>query len=194
MQARSVCGGCASPLDPFGDHALACAACGMYARHNRLRDALAEEFRSAGQSVQLEVQLPGGSPRPADLLLLQPDEPTPAAVDVSVVHPLHLSSPSAEDTPGSFAAAREVDKQSSSAADCSRVGWRFSPVCAETTGAWGPGAQRCVRGLVKRRSMRTGEPVAESALIVWRRLASAVAKGSALMLLRAYPNCFGGGQ
>ena len=92
MQARSVCGGCASPLDPFGDHALACAACGMYARHNRLRDTLAEEFRSAGQSVQLEVQLPGGSPRPADILLLQPDEPTPAAVDVSVVHPLHLSS------------------------------------------------------------------------------------------------------
>ena len=171
IQARATCGGCSAALDSFGDHALSCTACGLYACHNRLRNAFAEEFLAAGQSVQLEINLPGANQRPADILLLQPDEPSPVAVDVSVVHPLHLSSPSAEDTPGTSAAAREDDKHVGSAASCAAAGWKFIPVCAETTGAWGPGAQRCVRGLVKRRSMRVGEPVSESARLVWRRLA-----------------------
>jgi hypothetical protein len=192
FQAHALCGGCGSPLDPFGDHALSCTACGLYARHNRLRNALAAEYSSSGQAVQLEVHLPGSNPRPADILLVEPDEPAPKAVDVSVVHPLHPSSVSAEDTPGTSAASREGDKQKSSAAGCRAVGWRFSAVCAETTGAWGPGAQRCVRSLIKLRSMRRGESVAEAASSVWRRLSSAVAKGSAAMLQRAFPEAFGG--
>ena len=64
-------------------------------------------------------------------------------------------------------------------------------MCVETTGAWGSEAQRLVRGLVRRQGMRGGTPVAVAAASVWRRLATAVAKGTAQMLVRAYPGVFG---
>jgi hypothetical protein len=118
MQARVSCGGCSTPLDIFGDHALACASCGLYARHNRLRDALAAELVTAGIVVRTEVPLPGASTRPADILVADPDDATPTAVDVSMVHPLQLSSSSAEDIPGSFAAERETAKRATSASAC----------------------------------------------------------------------------
>ena len=189
---RGRCGGCSTPLDSFGDHALSCASCGLYSRHNRLRDALAEEFIAAGLAIRVEAQLPGDSSRPADILVLSSSDIIPMAVDVSVVHPLHLSSASAEDTPGAAAAARELGKLATSAQACKDEGWSFSPACAETTGAWGPSGQRCVRGLIRKLSMKNGEPLADTAAAVWRRLATSVAKGTSQMLLRAYPELFGG--
>ena len=192
FQARCRCGGCAAALDSFGDHALSCCSCGLYARHNRLRDALAAEFLTAGQPLQVEAQLPGSSLRPADILVLEPGDLAPVAVDVAVVHPLHPSALSAEDTPGTAAASREAEKRATSAKACEAQGWRFAPVCAECTGGWGPGAQKCVRALIRRQSMRSGEPVAVTAGAVWRRLTTAVAKGAAQMLLRAFPGSFGG--
>ena len=56
----------------------------------------------------------------------------------------------------------------------------------ETTGAWDPSAQKLVRTLVRRQSMRTGLPVVDVAGAVWRRLGLAVAKGVGQMLLRGY--------
>jgi hypothetical protein len=191
FQANSKCGGCAAVLDCFGDHALSCVSCGLYSRHNRLRDALASEHIIAGEAVQVEVNLPGVLTRPADIMVAEPSDATPAAVDVSVVHPLHLSSLSAEITPGAAAASREAEKTASSAAACGAEGWRFHPVCVETTGAWGPGAQKHVRAIIRRQSMRSGEGVGATASAVWGRLATAVAKGAAQMLLRAFPSTFG---
>ena len=190
FQGDSKCGGCSSTSDRFGDHALSCSACGLYARHNRLRDALAQEYISAGQLVQLEVQLPGGSSRPADILVAGSGDATPVAVDVSVVHPLHLSALSAEDTPGSLATARETEKVAASKVACDLAGWRFAAVCAETSGAWGPGAVKVIRALARKQSMRSGRPVGEAAGALWRRLGTAVAKGTAQMLLRSFPVAF----
>ena len=45
------CGGCGARQDPFGDHALSCQSCGMYARHNLLRDTLASEFLRGSPGV-----------------------------------------------------------------------------------------------------------------------------------------------
>ena len=190
FQQKIRCGGCSAPLDSFGDHALSCPSCGLYSRHNRLRDALAEEYIAAGYVIRIEAHLPGDRSRPADILVLNSSDPSPMAVDVSIVHPLHLSSASAEDTPGTAAAAREAGKLASSGQACAEQGWRFTPVCVETTGAWGPGGQKAVRALVRKLSMRTGEPVAASAGAVWRRLSTAAAKGAAQMLLRAFPETF----
>jgi hypothetical protein len=103
---RARCGGCDTVMDPFGDHALSCASCGRYARHNRLRQAVAFEYQQAGQAYRVEVGLPGLLSRPADILAVEPEEASPSAVDVSVVHPLRPSAAlaaSAEVIPGVLA-------------------------------------------------------------------------------------------
>ena len=180
------CGGCSTLLDPFGDHALSCAACG---RHNRLRQALAFEYEQAGLPCRIEVHLPGLLSRRADILAVEPEEVSPAASDVSVVHPLRPSAApaaSAEVSPGAAAAAREADKLAFAGGACAAAGWRLVPICAETTGAWGPSAKRAIRRLIRLQG-GLGEPLAALAPVVWRRLAVAVAKGVAQCLLRAYP-------
>jgi len=105
-----------------------------------------------------------------------------------VVHPLHPSgSPTAEVTPGSSAARREASKRGTpQALACAAHRWRFTPVGAETTGAWGPEGQKLVRALVRLQSMRCGEAFTVVAARVWRRLSTAVAKGAAQMLLLAF--------
>jgi hypothetical protein len=151
---------------------------------------MALEYEQAGQAFRLEVELPGLLSRPADILAVEPEEASPAAVDVSVVHPLRPSAAiaaSAEVIPGASAEAREAEKLAAGGGACAAAGWRLVPVCAETTGAWGPGAKRAVRRLVRLQSMKLGEPVSAVAAVVWRRLVVAVAKGVAQCLLRAYP-------
>ena len=85
------------------DHALSCVSCGLHARHNFLRDALGTECAASGWPIKLEAHLPGVLQRPADILVSVPEDASPLAVVVSVVHPLYLYSPSAENTPGLFA-------------------------------------------------------------------------------------------
>ena len=187
---RARCGGCDAVMDTFGDHALSCASCGRYARHNRLRQAVAFEYEQAGQPFRLEVELPGQLSRPADILAVEPEEASPAAVDVSVVHPLRPSAApaaSAEVVPGASAEAREAEKLAAAGGACAAAGWRFVPLCADTTGAWGPRAKGALRRLIRLQSMKLGQPVKAVAAIVWRMLAVAVAKGAAQCLLRAFP-------
>ena len=74
---------------------------------------------------------------------------------------------------------------SSEAAQACRLNhWKFTPVAVETTGAWGPVAQKSARALARKQAMRSGEALADTARKLWRRLASSVAKGVARMLLR----------
>ena len=127
-------------MDPFGDHALSCAACGRYARHNRLRQALAFEYEQAGLSCRIEVHLPGLLSRPADILAVEPEEASPAASDVSVVHPLRPSAAPAapaEESPGAAAAAREADKMAF-AGHALRLGGAWCPFVRRQLGRGGP--------------------------------------------------------
>ena len=117
----------------------------IYARHNRIRNALAQECALARIRYLLEVKLPGFSLRPDDTLLFMPEEAAPRAMDVSAVHPLHPSCLLAEVVPGAAAERAEAAKQASSCAECRAVGWSFSGACAEVTGAWGPAARSLVR-------------------------------------------------
>ena len=185
--ARALCGGCSTVLDAYGDHALCCTCCGLYNRHNILRDTLADEFRLAGYQVTTEEPLPGAGERPADVFLAVAADGLPDATDVSVGHPLQLSLPLAEVAPGALAERLERAKSAASVEACRRAGWHFTQACAETTGAWGPSARALVRKLARRQSMRCGIPLSEAASRLWRRLTVAVMQGAATMLLRAYP-------
>ena len=53
------CNGCGQFQDRYGDHALTCKACGVYQRHNILRDTLANQLSDLGFPCKTEVQLPG---------------------------------------------------------------------------------------------------------------------------------------
>ena len=59
------CIACGQPQDYFGEHALCCKAMGVYARHNALRQTLADLVSCAGFACQLEVALPGSNLVPA---------------------------------------------------------------------------------------------------------------------------------
>ena len=86
-----LCLACQCPQDPFGDHTLCCSACGIYGRHNFVRDALGEELQDSGFKVSREVPIPsGGGRRPADLLI-EALESEPLAADIGLVHPLLLN-------------------------------------------------------------------------------------------------------
>jgi hypothetical protein len=150
------CSGCGEVADRFGDHALSCSRCGLYARHNRVRDALALEAVLAGEQVRLEKGPPSSSLRPGDVLCLDFSDSV-LAVDTTVVHPLHPSARAAEDTPGAAAARAEERKVSAEAPVCRAAGWLFEAAGVETTGSWGPSAQRFVRKLIRKQSMRSGE-------------------------------------
>ena len=192
--AGQRCGGCGAQQDVFGDHALSCHACGAYARHNLLRDALAAEYNRAGIPTKTEEFLPNGGFR-LDVLASESSEARPVVVDVSVVHPLHLSSSPAEVTPGSAAAQREAAKHSSEAARaCAEHRWTLTAVAVETTGCWGPEAKKCNRRLARKQSMHSGVDLATVSKQLWRRLSSAVAKGVARMLLRGFQAGPGGGD
>ena len=101
------CAQCAEQMPSNGDHALACAGCGFYHRHNRIRDFLAEECRDAGWEVEIEVPIPlpnnppdppnplnppppSERPRPVDVFIPNRGAPKPVAVDITVSHALRL--------------------------------------------------------------------------------------------------------
>ena len=93
---------------------------------------------------------------------------------MSVVHPPHLSASPSKAAPGTAAAQREAVKLSSEGAhECPRRHQKFTPGAAETTETWGPAAQRCVRGLAHKQSMRLGEALGTVARRLWWRLSAA---------------------
>ena len=111
----------------FGDHAVCCASSGLYACHNRLRDGLRLEAEAADLPVLTEVTISGSDARAADLA----DQSAPIAVDVSVVHPLHPSCRTAEDTARRSADDRERRNVQLHASSCAAAEWSFLPCAAE---------------------------------------------------------------
>ena len=69
---------------------------------------------------------------------------------------------------GASAAKREQCKTNQASASCADAGWSVCPVAAETTGAWGPSAQKLVRRIARFESMRSGTHVHELSSFIWR--------------------------
>ena len=181
-----LCLACQCPQDPFGDHTLCCSACGIYGRHNFVRDALGEELQDSGFKVSREVPIPsGGGRRPADLLI-EALESEPLAADIGLVHPLLLNNSLAGVFAGTAAERRAYLKVVESADLCRASGWGFVPVVVETTGAWSKGTHSFVRRWATAVSMTTGTPFAECFSHLSRRLSFLVARAVAKHLLRGF--------
>ena len=180
-----MCVACGVCQDAFGDHALSCASMGMYKRHNTMRDVFVDLANAAGLQCRTSVGLPGTNLVPADLFLPAFSD-VPAAVDVSVVHPLHPSrSAQAAVTAGESAELRAQEKVSFYGEHCRERRWDLWAVVAETTGAWCQSGQRFVRQLARKRALKTGEAFHEVAVDTWAVVAQALARAVARQLARA---------
>ena len=178
---------CGAPADPFGDHALSCHGCGIYRRHNLVRDCLFHLSREAGWAPELEVAPPNSTQRPADVLLTTKGV-HPVAVDFSVCHPLRPSHTITQECkPDVFADAVESAKIVKYEALCPQVGWSFIPFGIESAGGLGCRARKLLRQLTTQISMTSGRQVPDVASEVSARVSTALAKGRALMLLASLP-------
>ena len=176
-------------MDSLGDHALTCASAGLYRCHNRVRDTLFHLAQKAGWAPELEVSLPALPERPADILC-RATFGKPLAIDVSITHPLRLSSNTA--TRGEVAAAAEASekrKRAASQAACENAGWGFRPAAFETTGGLGPGASHTIRQLSRYLSMRRGISAGDVGTSIPRAISLALAKGRGEMLAASSPHC-----
>ena len=108
------------------------------ARHNALRDALADALKDVGIACQKEVAI-GGARRPADLALPNLDQRGPTAIDLVVHHPLCPSASRGGDERGSLKRAEEHKREESEEL-CHGYGWLFAPMGWHTWGGVGPHA------------------------------------------------------
>jgi len=117
------------------------------------------------------------------------------AIDVRVVHPLHLShTATVTVSAGAAAQKREVAKVKFYEEQYGRRSRGFTAFVGETAGAWGHAAQWCVRALARAKSLRTGEAPQEVAHAVWDSVCRAVASSIARQLVRARMNCGASGS
>ena len=130
-------------LDPLGHHAITCKRGGdVVARHNTLRDVLAETCHRAHLGIQVEagndLTADHSHTHPADLLLTNWTTGKTAAFDISVTSPLNTHTlMEAGVSAGSAAQATEGRKHRANYAKCKELGWLCVPLVAETYGAWG---------------------------------------------------------
>ena len=86
FEGRNVaCPCCEKTMDFYGDHLVSCEFNQPVARHNALRDALADALKEVGIACQKEVAI-GGARHPADLALPNLDQRWPTAIDLVVHH------------------------------------------------------------------------------------------------------------
>jgi hypothetical protein len=136
---NNVCPCCEAPMDPFGDHLVSCSFNQPVARHNALRDALADGLREHGIACIKEVAI-GGARRPADIALPNLDRRGPTAVDLVVHHPLApAAARGVADERQSLKRAEEAKREESEEL-CHGNGWLFAPMGWHTWGGVGPHA------------------------------------------------------
>ena len=188
------CTACAQYQDAYGDHALCCKAMGVYARHNVLRNKIADLIKQAGFVCMLEVALPGTELVPADVFVPSFFDGETAAVDAAVTHPLHPSAQAHGQSSGSAQAtvvastaaeARANAKVAYYEEKCRLRSWYYYTFVAETTGAVNQAGQRLVRRLTRAEAQRSGEDPVEISDRAWHALSSAVARSVAAQLTKA---------
>jgi hypothetical protein len=172
----TACPGCAASQDVWGDHALCCHKLGIYARHTALRDALAALVDASGYHTQKEQRIdPASEERQADILVHNWRPSTPAAVDVSVVHPLKPST-STEFQLDAALKTREEQKYRHADAICRIHGVEFTPFVGDTHGRWGDAAQKFASQLITRYAKKLNTTNAAVGQMFWRVLAFTIAQ------------------
>ena len=134
-----VCPFCSDAMDCFGDHLLCCNKAEFYTRHQVIVRCLTAFVAAAGIPVANEVQI-AGRERPADLFVDRWTTPDPAAVDVTVTHPLAPSLGLSLHAAKDIAATKEKQKIAKYAHLIAATQLQFYPVAITTFGALGPHA------------------------------------------------------
>ena len=186
-----------TPLDPLGHHALTCRKNGdVVIRHNRLRDVLYESCSRALLRPQLErgagLSERNQQSRPADICIPGWTLGQPAAVDVTVAHPLnpeYLTGASA--TVFHVTEAAEERKRHENGDKCRELGWVCLPFAITAYGALGAEAADLVLRLTRRLAIQTGSRPADTTAAVFGRLSVALVRSNAQAILTRTESAIG---
>ena len=140
---RACCPFCAEAMDSFGDHLLCCNKAEFYSRHQAVVHCLTAYLAAAGLRVANEVQVEGRE-RPADIFVDRWSTADPAAIDVTVTHPLAPSLGLNIRSAKSVAAAKEKQKVAKYAHLIRDKRLNFIPAAFTTFGALGPEATQLI--------------------------------------------------
>eukprot|EP00731_Ephydatia_muelleri_P038705 Em0869g3a len=181
----SKCPFCSSALDPDCHHALTCRSGGdVIARHNKLRDCVANLCSKACLSPQLEKGPGIDFSRPADVLVPNWSLSNPAAFDLKVIHPLNTDLIlEASLASGNSAEVGEIEKHAKNDQMCARLGWTCIPLVVEVYGGWGCEAKECYSRLSKRLAMQVGICEAEALCQMYCLLAVTLMRQNARAIL-----------
>ena len=165
LTADTWCPLCDEILDTRASHAMACMSGGDAVRlHNELRDAVFVKCMAAGiQGRREQAELLPDDPRrrPGDIYIPQWPGGQGIAMDFAVTSPLQIALvQAAAERPLAAARAYEerkfADRQT--AQRCLNHGVRLVPMVAESTGGWGPEAQKAFKVIARSISSATGLP------------------------------------
>ena len=138
VEEGSHCPICLRAVDQFGDHQVGCGGNGdRIHRHDSIRDALFSAAQTAALAPRKEVPslIPGTRSRPADIFLPIWQRGQPAALDVTVISTLQLSTvEGAAVTQGYALAVGEERKRVAHGTPCHAVGVNFIPLVMESLG------------------------------------------------------------
>jgi hypothetical protein len=173
-------------LDMFGHHALTCRrGPDVIHRHNELRDAINALLNRALLNPRLEQGSGLGSQtRPADILVPVWSLGKPAALDVTVVHPLnpkHINGASTDVTHSLIAA--EERKHLENDPKCEELGWTCVPMAVTAYGAWGHEAHQFLARVAHRISTRQLTPASQIINATFCNLGIILARCSARAIL-----------
>ena len=192
------CPACRQHSDRLGDHAMNCAWQGeRISRHNSLRDTIHSTAVSAGLGPTREGRflLPGQGAKPADVLIPHWTGGKDTALDVTVINPLQAAEvQGAATTPGNALTVAHERKMTKSWAACNAQGIVFTPLAAESLGAWHPVAIAEVVKLGKAYARHTGEEEQSSIQHLFQRLSVALMKGNAALFNNRVPDSGAAGE
>ena len=151
QQTLPGCPLCGEAVDPFGDHFVCCAKNGNTRRHNALRDAIFDVLLGGAIPAAKEVNVGNGQQRPADILLVAWERGRDVAVDLTVTHPLGLTSqPVLMKNAARHSHRAEAAKIASEGDLCMRAGWGFAPAAFNPWGGTGATAGALLHEVGKR--------------------------------------------
>jgi hypothetical protein len=186
--ANSSCPYCPEKmLDAAGHHALTCR-CGpdIVHRHNKLRDCFNAACRSALLNPQLEQgSRQGSQTRPADIFIPVWTLGQPAAIDLTVVHPLnpeYISNGASTATEECLEAAEER-KNAVNGQKCKELGWQCVPMAVTVYGVWGPEARITIKRVASRIAVREQRHCGEVLTAIYQQLGIVLARCTARAIL-----------
>ena len=182
---------CGAPVDKLGIHGLHCKRGGGRCHHHAaLNDLLQRSFNAAGVPSTLE---PAGlsrsdGKRPDGLTLVPWSRGRPLVWDLTVPDtPAPSYRAQASTAAGNVAKAAEIRKQSKYSS--LSLSYSFSPISIESMGVFGPQSLSIIRGLGRRTSLRTGDPLSTSYLL--QRFSITLQRCNAFLILDTLPRLAG---